>query len=948
MPLKRPRGPNLDIDGWLRDIGLSQYAESFRAHQIDSGLLSRLTNEDLKAIGVAFIGDRKRILKASAALGPNRESPASVSLANQDAAERRQLTVMFVDLVGSTALSARLDPEDMREVIATYHRCCADRIEANGGLVAKYAGDGVLACFGYPQAHEHDAERAVRAGLEIAEAAPTLKTVAQAPLQVRLGVGTGIVVVGDLLGSGGARELGVVGETPTLAARMQEIAHPGQVVIAEGTRRLLGDLFDLTDLGLQELESVAGQTHAWAAVRQSSKASRFEALHSGGLAPLMGREDEIGLLQRCWAEAKGGRGQVALLSGEAGIGKSRLIAGFLETLEDERHARLRYFCSPQHTESAFYPIIGQMIRRAGLAREDDVKTKLDKLDALLAMSATSREEAALFVNMLSLPSDGRYPRLDLGPPQRRQRTIEALTDRVEVLSRQMPVLMILEDAHWADPSSLEAFGQVVDKIESLRVLLLVTSRPEFEAPWVGRPHARALTISRLAANSALALIDHFAANFGPLPENIRRDIVDRSDCVPLFVEEITKAVLEAQSEGAATRAISTVQSPALAVPTSLHASLMARLDRLGPAKGVAQVGAVIGRVFSHALIASPAALPEPELNSALERLVQSGLVLREGLPPHATYLFKHALVQDAAYGTLLREPRRALHARIAEVLESQFADLAESEPEVLARHCTEAGWIEKASRQWGKAGLRSLARSALVEAKAHLSRALAQIASLPGTPALRREQIRLQVSVAQALMYSEGYAAPETKRAFEQAQLLIELLETLGEPPDDPLTLFWVLYGFWVVNYVAFNEDVVPELAAQFLALARKHGGPVPIIVGHRLVGCTLLSSGDIAASLPHFDQAIALHDAVEHQQAAVRFAPDLRMMSIGWRAVASWMLGYPEAALADLERACDCARDWPRTRFNCRPYRHAAGLYSVWTLCNGEGPPRRRSRIGE
>ncbi len=392
MPLKRARGLKLDIDLWLRDIGLPQYAENFRANQIDGELLSRLSNEDLKDIGVALLGDRKRMLKALAALGPNREASAAVSVAIQDAAERRQLTVMFVDLVGSTRLSARLDPEDMREVIATYHQCCADRIEANGGLVAQYAGDGVLACFGYPRAHEHDAERAVRAGLEIAEAAPKLKTVAQAPLRVRLGIATGIVVVGDLLGSGAARDLGVVGDTPNLAARMQEIAEPGQVVIAEGTRRLVGELFELTDLGFQELKSVAGQAHAWAAVRQSSKASRFEALHSGGLTPLVGRDEEIGLLQQCWAKAKGGHGQVVLLSGEAGIGKSRLTAALLETLGDEPHARLRYFCSPQHTDSAFYPIIGQMIRRAGLSRDDDAKTKLDKLDALLAMSAASRED----------------------------------------------------------------------------------------------------------------------------------------------------------------------------------------------------------------------------------------------------------------------------------------------------------------------------------------------------------------------------------------------------------------------------------------------------------------------------------------------------------------------------------------------------------------------------
>jgi class 3 adenylate cyclase/predicted ATPase len=902
----------LDIDGWLRAIGLSRYAENFRANEIDSELLSRLTNDDLREIGVASLADRKKILKAIGTLVAGRKSgPAPAAI--QDAGERRQLTVMFVDLVGSTALSARLDPEDMREIITTYHRCCAGVIVANGGFVAKYLGDGVLACFGYPQAHEHDAERAVRAGLEIAEAAPKLKTAAQAPLHVRLGIATGIVVVGDLLGSEEARELGVVGDTPNLAARLQGIAPPDGVVIAEGTRRLLGDLFELDDLGPQELKGVAGPTPAWAVLRESSEASRFDALHADSLSPLVGREQEIGVLHRSWVKAKEGQGNVVLLSGEAGIGKSRLIAAFLDTLRAELYARLRYFCSPQHTDSAFYPIIGHLIRRARLAREDDAKTKLDKIDALLTMTGATREEAMLLAEMLSLPNDGRYPELDLAPPQRRQKMMEAMAGRVEVISRQSPVLLVLEDAQWADPSSLEAFGRFIDKIDALRALLLVTFRPEFEAPWVGRPHVTALTINRLPPSAALTLVDHIAANDAPLPESVRQNIVERSDCVPLFVEEITKAVLEAENEGLAAPGAASVYSTALAVPASLHTSLMARLDRLGPAKGVAQVAAAIGRRFSHALLAYAARLPEPELNSALDRLVQSGLLLRQGSPPHATYLFKHALVQDAAYGTLLRQPRRMLHARIAEVLEGQFPDVAESEPELLAGHCTEASLIEKASHQWGKAGLRSLARSALIEAKAELSRALAQIASLASTPALRREQTRLQVGLAQALMHIEGYAARETKRSFEQARMFMDRAEMLGEPPEDPLALFWVLYGFWAVNYVAFNERVVPELAAQFLALAREKREAVPIMIGHRLVGCTLLSSGEIEASRTHFDQAIMRYNPVEHQQAAARFPQDITMMSISWRALASWILGYPEAALADLDRAIALARETGR-----------------------------------
>ena len=904
----------MDIDGWLRGIGLLRYAEDFRANGIDDERLSRLTNDDLRDIGVVSLGHRKKLLRAIAALAPAREAaaPTPAPAAPHDVAERRQLTVMFVDLVGSTALSSRLDPEDMHEVITTYQQCCAALIAANGGFVAGYMGDGVLAYFGYPQAHEHDAERAVRTGLAIAEAAPELQTAAQTPLHVRVGVATGIVVIGDLFGSGDAREPAVVGETPNRAARLQRIAKPDGVVIAENARKLLGDLFELDELGPQEFEGAGGPMRVWAVVRESSQASRFDALHSGRLAPLVGREQEIGLLMRCWAKAKEGQGQVVLLSGEAGIGKSRLTAAFLDRLTDERYARLRYFCSPQHTHSAFYPVIGHLIRRAGLARGEDAKTKLDKLDALLALSAASSQDAALVAEMLSLPNDGRYPELDLASPQRRRKTMEALTGRIEAISRRSPVLIIVEDAHWADPSSLEAFSQVLEQVGALRALMLMTSRPEFEAPWVDRPQVTAMTINRLAPDAALAMIDHLAAGRKALPENIRQGILERSDCVPLFVEEITKAVLEAESDGAAPAA-GPVYSTALAVPASLHASLMARLDRLGPAKGVAQVGAAIGRGFSHALLAQVAGLPEPELNSALDLLLRAGLLSRNDALPDPTYLFKHALVQDAAYGTLLREPRRALHARIAGALESQFADLAESEPELLARHLTEAGLIEKASRQWGKAGLRSLARSALIEAIAQLSRALAQIATLPAAPDLRRDQIRLQVGLAQALMHSRGYAAPETRQAFEQARIFMERAEALGEPPEDPLALFWVLYGFWAVNYVAFNETVVADLAEQFLTLALRQGGTVPIMIGHRLVGCTLLSRGDVEASRPHFDQAITLYNPARHHQAAAQFAPDLTLMSVSWRALTSWMLGYPDAAASDLDRALAIARETGR-----------------------------------
>ena len=450
--------------------------------------------------------------------------------------------------------------------------------------------------------------------------------------------------------------------------------------------------------------------------------------------------------------------------------------------------------------------------------------------------------------MLSLPNDGRYPTVDLAPEQRRQRTLAALVSQMEALTRQNPVLMMFEDAHWTDPTTLELFGRVVDRIRTLRVLLLVTFRSEFQAPWVGRPYVTALTINRLGERDISAMIDRVVGN-KVLPANIRQDIIERTDGIPLFVEEMTKAVLEAESQRAVEHLAAAVPSSALAVPASLQASLMARLDRLGPAKEVAQIGAAIGREFSHALLAAVVRKPQAELVSALDRLIDAGLMFRQGTPPHATYLFKHALVQDAAYGTLLREHRRALHARIAEALERQFAEIAESQPELLARHCAEAGLIEKAARLWGKAGQRSLARSALVEAAEQLTRAVDQIAALPTSPSLRRAQIRFQVAMINPLMHVKGHAAPETKAAVERARQLIEQSEALGEPPEDPLLLFSVLYSSWAAKFLAFDGDALRELAVQFLALAEKQRATVPLMIGHRLMGNSLIRRGPMRNS---------------------------------------------------------------------------------------------------
>ena len=906
----------MDIVVWLRGLGLGKYEAAFRENDIDETVLPSLTHETLKELGVASVGHRVKLLDAIVALrndaggkAPSVDAATTSSAPRaqpEDRAERRQVTVMFSDLVGSTALSARMDPEDLREVISAYQKCVADTVQRFGGFVAKYMGDGVLIYFGYPQAHEDDAERAVRAGLEMVTAVTALKT--HAALQTRVGIATGLVVVGDLIGSGASQEQAIVGETPNLAARLQGVAEPNSIVIAESTRKLVGNLFELEDLGPKELKGIAGRVRAWAALRASSAEGRFEAMHATGLTDLVGREEELDLLLRRWSKAKTGEGHVVLLSGEAGIGKSRLTAALLERLANEPHTRLRYFCSPQHTDSAFYPIIGQMERAAGFMSDDTSQAKLDKLDAVLMRSFTAREDAALFAEMLSPTNDGRYPELELSPQQRRQKTLEALSAQPETLSRTNPVLMIFEDVHWIDPTSLEALSRTVDRIRTISVLLIVTYRPEFEPPWVGRPYVTALSLNRLGEREIAALIDRVIGN-QPLPASIRQDIIERTDGIPLFVEEMTKAVLEAAGEGAAERAVGAIPSSSIPVPASLHASLMARLDRLGPAKEVAQVGAVIGREFSHALLAAVAAKTEAELQSALDRLIAAGLLFRQGVPPHATYLFKHALVQDAAYGTLLREPRRALHARIAGTLESQFTEIAENQPELLARHYSEAGLIEKAAGLWGKAGQRSLERSALVEAAAQLTRALDQTATLPTTPALRRDQIKLQVALITPLMHLKGHAAPETKAAVERARSLIEQAEALGEPLDDPLLLFSVLFALWTANAVAFNGDVCRDLAAHFLALAEKQRTIIPLMVGHRIMGVSLTSTGAFAEGLAHYDQAIALYDPIEHRPLATRFSVDVGVGILCYRSWALWLLGCPDAALADVDHALKHAR---------------------------------------
>jgi class 3 adenylate cyclase/predicted ATPase len=830
------------------------------------------------------------------------ESPAAAPAARHSRPiERRQLTVLFCDLVGSTALSARLDPEDFGAIIAGYRRCIAETIARFDGFVARHHGDGAVVYFGYPHAHEDDAERAVHASLALVQAVAALPS--KEKLSARVGVATGVALVGDMSDSAISEEHGILGDTPNLAARLQSLAQPGAVIISGRTKTIAGPQFEYLDLGKVEIKGLVKPVAAWQVAGKTAVSSRSHALQSSDLLPLTGRDEEMELLLRRWEQAKSGDGQVVLLSGEAGIGKSRLTVALLERLTREPHIRLRCFCSPQHTDSTLYPVIGEMLRAARFAHDDSQQVKADKLDALLAQSATPPQDAALFAEMLSLPNDGRYPPVEVEPQLRRQKTLKALVSQIEALARINPLLVIFEDAHWADPTSLELFAYTAELAASHRLLILVTFRPDFSPPLIGRPHVTELTLNRLAPREIDLLIEGVAGSRS-LPAGIRQDIIERTDGIPLFAEEMTKAVLDAEDEGDAQRVCAGAPTPVVAVPASLQASLMSRLDRLGPAKNVAQVGAAIGRAFPHMLLAAVVRKPKEELDSDLDRLIAAGLLFRHGTPPHANYLFKHALVQDAAYSTLLREPRRELHARIADILESQFPEIAESQPELLARHCTKADLIGKSARLWGKAGQRSQERSALVEAAEQLGHALAQIATLPSTSDLRREQIILQVALLNTLMHVKGYGAPETTAAVAQVRALIEQAERLGETPDDPSLLLSALFGQWIVNFINFNGDIVQELAARFLALGEKERAAVPLMIGHRTMGSTLALMGDLVEARAHYDKVLALYRPAEHRRLMTRFGQDLRVTCLAFRSMALWLLGYPEAAIKD----ADCA----------------------------------------
>jgi class 3 adenylate cyclase/tetratricopeptide (TPR) repeat protein len=906
VPLLGAEDRRMEIEVWLQGLGLERYVPAFRDNEIDWEVLPRLTSEDLREIGVAAIGHRRKLLDAITALGasaPTAAVRAAVSDASAPAdAERRQLTVMFCDLVGSTALSARLDPEDLRAVIADYHRCAATVIEHSGGFVAKYMGDGVLAYFGYPRADEHDAERAVWAGLALVEAVAGLDTAAEMRLQVRVGIATGLVVVGDLIGQGAAQEQAVVGETPNLAARLQALAEPGTVVIGPRTRRLIGGLFDYEDLGAVEIKGFAAPVIAARVLRESAVEGRFAALRTAG-TPLVGRDEELALLERRWQQAKIGEGCMVLVSGEPGIGKSRLAQTLFERLSGEPHTRLRLFCSPHHQDHALYPTITQLERATGFQRDDTADERLDKLEAVLGRAMSDLGEAGpVLAALLSLPTGGRYQPLDLAPQKQKERTLQALVAQVAGLTARQPVLMLFEDAHWSDPTSLDLLDLIIDRVPALPLLLIITFRPEFTPPWTGRPHVSLLTLDRLAPGQRAAMITGITGGKA-LPEEITAQIVDRTDGVPLFVEELTKAVVESgilTDMGDHYTAAGPV--PFMAIPVSLQASLPARLDRLGPVREVAQIGAALGRRFSHELIGAVAPIPPTQLDDGLAKLVGAELIYRRGTPPDAEYTFKHALVQDAAYSTLLRSRRQQLHAHIAAALEGQFPEIVAAQPALVAHHCTEAGLTGKAIAYWLAAGRQAWARSMLAEAVALLRRGLALVPGLPDTDRRRETELGLRIALGQALIMNRSWGVTELGEVYSRAR---ELAFALNRPQ----ALLFALWGQFTDHWARADLKRARRLAAELRKLGATAADVPMQVMGCEAGGLVCFHLGEFATGRAHLEKGLALLDPAHLPSYSELLSHDARVLL---RLHSSWLLaclGHLDQASFQRNAALDEAR---------------------------------------
>jgi class 3 adenylate cyclase/tetratricopeptide (TPR) repeat protein len=838
---------------------------------------------------------------------------------------------MFCDLVGSTALSARLDPEDLRGIIGAYHRCCTELVERYGGFVAKYMGDGVLAYFGYPQAHEHDAERAVRAGLGLVEAVPKLATNVGPPLHVRVGIATGLVVVGDLIGAGAAQEQAVVGETPNLAARLQTLAQPGAVVIASTTQRLTGGLFEYRDLGAVALKGLGENVPVWQVLGIGTGESRFEALRSAAI-PLVGRSEEIELLLRRWEQAKTGDGQVVLISGEPGIGKWRIAQTVVERLSGEPHTRLRYFCSPHHQDSALYPSIAQLERAAGFRREDTAEQRLAKLEAVLAQGTNDLGEVVpLLADLLSIPTGDRYPLVNLTPQKRKEKTLHAQVAQLEGLAARQPVLMVWEDVHWSDPTTRELLDLTIERVTTLPVLFILTFRPECHPSWIGRPQVTLISLSRLARRQRVEMIACLTGGKA-LPKEIADQIIDRTDGVPLFIEELTKAVVESGLlADAGDRYTATGPVPPLAVPATLNASLLARLDRLAPAREVAQIGAALGRRFSYELISAVAPMSRETLDDALVQLVRAELVFQRGTPPDAEYTFKHALVQDAAYGTLLRDRRQQLHGRITTTLEGQFPEIVEAQPERMAHHCAEAGLSEKAVSHWLNAGRRAVARSAMTEAVAQLQKGLERLASLPDSPWRRQHELDLRLSLRPALFATKGFSAPDVGETIARARTLAEQLDR----SDDVVPL---LHAQWAFHLNRAEYGLALSLAEELETIGKAHDDVAALFLARSKKGVIHLCRGELVAARDLIEQSRGVVDPAHRAALTALTGTDQYALIPAYLAIILTYLGYLDQARDRMNEALYEARRLEHTHTLAQVLDFACGVE-----CNTGSPDKAR-----
>ena len=872
-----------ELERWLTAVGLAQLAPVLASHDIDLDIVAELSEGDLEKIGLS-LGLRKKLLKAVAERRLTTAAVARPGPVAPRVAERRQLTVMFCDLVGSTALSTQLDPEELREVLHAYRDAIAQAVQRFDGYIAQYLGDGVLAYFGWPHSNEHEAELAVRAALAAIDAVRALPPCLGADIPVRIGIATGLVVVGDRA----TADETAVGETPNLAARLQSAAAPDTIVIEEATRRLLGNLFELEPLAPLDAKGFAEPVQAYRVMRASRAESRFEAFHASALTALVGRDEEVQLLQRRWDRAKAGVGQLVVLSGEAGIGKSRLVAALREHIQADKHVELRYFCSPNHRDSALHPIAAQIERAAAFDRDDDPKLKLSRIEALFEDGPDASLDRRLIAELLRLPDVGPAPAVALTPQQRKAKTFEALLRQLERLAARRPVLHVFEDVHWADPTSQEALDRTIDRIRSLPVLMIVTCRPEYMPPWVGLPNVTVMTLNRLDRQAGIALIEQVMGS-GTLAPDVVLGIAERTDGVPLFVEELTKAILEAGAQGSdAARELSL--APVNTVPAVLYASLMARLDRLGAAKEIAQIGAAIGRECTYELLAAVSGFEAAALVDAIGKLTSAGLLIARGTPPDAVYLFKHALVQDAAYGTLLISRRQQLHARIAELIETRFPELATKEPELLARHFAEARQSGRAIRYWVAAGLHAAQRSANLEAIRHLSLALEAIALLPEGEDRDRQELVAQTAIGTSLISVHGYAAPETGAAYTRARLLSQRL-------GDKRGIYATLGGEFSYFFVRADQAMMRHLTQEAKAIADSLNDDALRQVERRLIGLSGMHFGDFAGSRAAMEAMVDSYVAERHRPPPVHYVHDPKIYALAYLAVVVWIQGYPEQA---------------------------------------------------